>query len=149
MNRMILLFLLTMTTTLFAAFKQGDMLPSITLENQFEQEMKIEKSDKILILAFEKSVGESIKTFLEAQPKGFLEKHHAKYISDISSMPSFVTSWFAIPKMQEYPFPVMLIYDEFGSNFSQKEGMITVYHIKNMKIQKVAFVTPEKLSTLF
>jgi hypothetical protein len=134
---------------LFAEFKVGDTLPKISLLDQFEKEHQVTTKDRLLILAFEKDVAGQIKEYLETKPKGFLDKNHAKYISDISHMPSMVTSWFAIPKMKKYPFSIMLIYDEFGKEFGRQEGKITIYRIQNYKIVSVEFISPDKLSSIF
>lgn len=149
MKQRLLFLLLLGTSILFASYKTGDTLPEISLPDQFETQHTIEKSDRMVLLSFEKEVSGIMKAYLEKQPKGFLTTHHTKYISDISAMPSFVTAWFAIPKMKKYPFPVMLIYDDLGKAFSHEEGKVTVYHLKGRKVQRIEFVDPEALKTLF
>lgn len=149
MKKYILSFLLVFTVALNAEFKVGEKLPPITLPDQFEKNLKVEKTDTLLMISFEKEVSAKIKEYLETKPKGFLNKHHTKYISDISGMPSFVTSWFAIPKMKKYPFSIMLIHDEFGKNFSKQEGKITVYKIKDHNVVAIEHISPDKLATLF
>lgn len=149
MKRYFIFISLFFTTLLFAEFKVGDTLPTISLPDQFDKQHQVTKNDRLLILAFEKDVAGQIKTYLESQPKGFLENNHAKYISDISHMPSMVTSWFAIPKMKKYPFSIMLIYDAFGKEFGKQEGKITIYRIHNHKIVSVEFISPDNLSSIF
>jgi hypothetical protein len=43
----------------------------------------------------------------------------------------------------------MLIYDDYGKNFSQKKGKITVYSIHKNKIVSIEFIAPDKLSSIF
>jgi len=138
-----------LTVSLFAGFKAGDDLPNITLNDQFEKPLKVESSDTMVIMAFEKDVSIEISKFLKAQSKGFMSQQHMKYISDISTMPSFITSMFALPKMKKYPFSVMLIHDDFGKQFDRQEGKMTVYHLKNKKITALEFVDPKQLKALF
>lgn len=145
----LLLVSLLFTGTLLADFKVGDRLPAINLPDQFEKEHKVESKDRLVIMAFEKNISIAISDYLKAQPASFLETQHAKYISDISAMPSFITSMFAMPKMKKYPFPVMLINDDFGKQFNRTEGKITIFKLKNHKIKSIDFITPEVFPTLF
>ena len=149
MKRYITLYLLFFSTILFAEFSVGDTLPNIILADQFEKQHQVNEKDKLLILTFEKDIAEKVKQYLEVQTTDFLKKNQAKYISDISKMPSMITSLFAIPKMKKYPFPIMLIYDAYGKNFSQKKGKITVYRIHKNKIVSIEFIMPDKLSSIF
>lgn len=145
----LLLISLLLTGSLFADFKVGDTLPAITLPDQFDKEFTVEAKDTLLVMAFEKDISVVVNDYLKTQPASFLETHHAKYISDISTMPSFVTSMFALPKMKKYPFSVMLINDDFGTQFNRMKGKITIYTLKNNKIQSIAFLTPEEFPLYF
>jgi hypothetical protein len=145
----LLLISLLLTGSLFADFKVGETLPAITLPDQFDKEFTVDAKDKLLIMAFEKDISVVVNDYLKSQPKTFLETHHAKYISDISTMPSFVTSMFALPKMKKYPFSVMLINNNFGNQFNRQKGKITVYTLKNNKIQSIDFFTPIEFPLFF
>ncbi len=145
----LLLISLLLTGTLFADFKVGDKLPTITLMDQFDKEFTVEAKDTLLIMAFEKDISVVVNEYLKTQPASFLETHHAKYISDISTMPSIITSMFALPKMKKYPFSVMLINDDFGNQFNRQEGKITIYTLKNHKIKSIDFFTPDEFPLFF
>ena len=145
----LLLISTLLAVTLFADFNVGDRLPNIALNDQFEKPLKVELSDTVLIMAFEKDVSIEISKFLKSQSKGFMAQHHTKYISDISSMPSFVTSMFALPKMKKYPFSVMLINNDFGKQFDRKKGKVSIYTLKNKKIIAIEFIKPKQLSKFF
>lgn len=147
--KQLLLISLLFTANLFADFKVGDTLPQIKLQDQFEQEFTVDGKDTLLIMAFEKDLSVVVNEYLKQQPKSFLEDHHAKYISDISTMPSMITKLFAMPKMKKYPFSVMLINDDFGKQFNIAEGKITIYKLKNHKIEEILFLTPEAFPTFF
>ena len=143
----LLLVSVLLGTSLFADFKVGEKLPLIALKNQFGKTMKIDANDKVLLLTFEKEVAIAAADFLTKRPKKYLETHHIKYISDISKMPSFITSMFALPKMKKYPFSVMLIENDLGSDFAKKEGKVTVYKLKKQKITSIQFVEPKRLAS--
>ena len=148
MKKLLLISLLS-TIGLFAQFHIGDTLPQITLKDQFDKEFTVSNQDTMIIMAFEKDISVAISDYLKKQPSAFLETHHTKYISDISSMPSLITSMFAMPKMKKYPFSVMLINDDFGGQFDRQEGKITVYKLKKQKITDIQFIAPDTLPTLF
>ncbi|MDD3591784.1 MAG: hypothetical protein PHO65_04040 [Sulfurovum sp.] len=145
----LLIISLLLTGTLFAEFKVGEKLPAISLPDQFENTLQVESTDRLLILAFEKDISSAINDYLKAKPAGYLKEHHAKYISDISAMPSLITSMFAIPKMKKFPFSIMLINDDLGKEFGKKEGRITVYKIKNHQVDAIEFIAPDQLPALF
>ena len=145
----LLLISLLFTGSLFADFKVGDKLPAITLPDQFDKEHKVEAKDTLIIISFEKDASIAVSDYLKTQPASFLETRHAKYISDISAMPSFITSMIAMPKMKKYSFPVMLIKDDFGKQFNRMEGKITIFKLKNYKVKAIVFVSPEAFPALF
>ena len=90
------------TVTLFADLKVGDSFPNITLHDQFDRSLKVESSDKVVLMAFEKDVAMGIHKFLTIQTKSFIKEQHMKYISDVSAVPSFAFSMFALPNMKKY-----------------------------------------------
>jgi hypothetical protein len=149
MKQSIIILSLIFTTALFAEFKVGEKLPALSLPDQFEKELQVKSTDRVLIMAFEKDISTAINNYLKAKPANYLDDHHARYISDISAMPSFVTSMFALPKMKKYPFSIMLIRDDLGEQFSKKKDKITVYKIKNRKVIAIEFISPDKLPALF
>ena len=137
------------TVTLFAEFKVGDNFPDITLHDQFERSLNIESSDRIVLMAFEKDVAMGIHEFLTKQAKSFMSQEHIKYISDVSAIPSFALSMFALPNMKKYSFSVMLIKDDSGKQFDKREGKVSVYILKNKKITAIKFIDPKRLGRLF
>jgi len=70
------------------------------------------------------------------------------YISDISGMPSLITSWFAIPKMKKFDFKVALIYDEDeGKVLNRQDEKVTVMFVKDNNITSIKFVSSKDLAT--
>ncbi len=140
---------LVFSVMLFAGFKVGDTFPTLHLSNQFEKQTDVTNKTRYILMAFEKDVSVETADFFKKQPKGFLEKKHLLYISDISSMPSLITSMFALPKMKKYPFPVLLINDDRGEQFDKKDGVLTRYTLKHHKITAIDFILPKELATQF
>jgi len=144
----ILLFSLLMGSLAFAGLHVGERFPHMELKDQFDRPQRVTAKDKWVVMAFEKSVSVSLSNYLKKREKGYLEKHHIKVISDISTMPSFITTMFALPKMKKYPFSVMLIRDDSGKVFERQKGKVTIYELKRNKIVSVRYLTPQELISL-
>ena len=146
----ILMTTLLLMSTLIAEIKIGEAFPKLTLVDQFDEKTEVkQKGSTTLLLSFEKDVSSDLKKYIATKQKGFLEVNNIMYISDISSMPSVITSWVAIPKMKKFNFKISLIYDEKeASSISRKEKKVTVVTLKNNRIEKILFVKPEALDTI-
>ena len=143
----ILITSLVLMSTLFAEIKVGETFPTLTLVDQFDKKTEIKtKGSTTLLLSFEKDVSSSIKKYIDAKEKDFLTKNNIMYISDISSMPSFITSWIAIPKMKKFTFNISLINDEKEALFiDRKEGKVTVVTLKNNIVKTLNFAKAKDL----
>lgn len=146
----IIISALLLVTSLFAELKVGDVFPSLTLVDQFDEKIKVQtEGTTTLMLSFEKDVSSGIKAFLETKDKNFLNDNNITYISDISKMPSFVTNWFALPKMKKFDFKVALIYDEeAGKEIPRQEEKVSVITLKDNNIIAMKFVEPQALEQL-
>ena len=134
-------------STLFAELDVGETFPKLTLVDQFDAKTEVKTTGNTsLILSFEKDVSSEIKTYLDTKEKDFLTLNNVMYISDISGMPSFITSWIAIPKMKKFNFKVSLINDEKEGIFiDRKEGKVTVITLKDNTIRSIEFIKARDL----
>lgn len=146
----ILIISLLFISTLFADIKVGKSFPSLTLVDQFDTKTKIpEEGSTTLILSFEKGVSSSIKKYLVSKEKDFLTKNSIMYIADISGMPSFISSWIAIPRMKKFSFKISLINDKVeAEHLSKKDGKVTVVTLKDNIVKTLNFVNAKDLDTL-
>lgn len=128
----------------------GDSLPTLTIKDQFEKEHVVDAKVKTILFSASKTEGASIKDFLLTKDKEFLAKNNLVYVADITGMPSIITSLFAMPKMKEYPFLVLLVDEANKGLFPVKEDMISVITLDNSKITDVKYVkTAAELAELF
>ncbi|HHH20088.1 MAG TPA: hypothetical protein ENK86_06235 [Campylobacterales bacterium] len=136
--------------SLLADLKIGSNFPALQLVDQFDHNLSVpDQGNQTVMLSFERDVSSQIKNFLNTKNKGFLEERNVTYISDISGMPSFVTSWFALPKMKEFHFKVGLIYDKnVGETLNREEGKVTLIQLRDNTISSIKFVNPKELNTL-
>ncbi len=144
-----LIALLMTALTLFAGVPAGQPFPETVLPDQFGTQQQVTASDRIVLISFEKGVSTAVNDYLQGKPKTFLTTHYAKFISDISPMPTLITKMFALPKMRDYGYPVLLIYDDAGKAFEKKEGMLSVYRLESGTVVSVDFVAPSALATVF
>lgn len=117
----------------------GAPLPELTLPDQHENQHTVVDA-KVILFAPDKDAGELAHQVLSStDTKGF-ESKGIIYISDISQMPSFVTSMFALPKMRDYPYVVLLGYEEAETAmFPRQEAQVTVLHVESGKIERSSF----------
>lgn len=146
-----LLLVLMFTVLSFAqTIKIGDTLPTITLQDQFEKTHTVSPQSKRILVAFDKDASDILKEFLLKKEGDFLTKNQTVYIGDISGMPSLISKFFAIPKMKKYPFSILFLDDKNRKVFSKKEDMISVYTLKDGKINNLSYIsTKEELTKVF
>lgn len=124
--------------------QKGDTITPFSLPDQFDKVHQVNSTDyKLLLVAFEKDVAVMLNEFLAKQPASFLSDHQALFISDIHEIPSFVTKLFALPKMRDYKYPLLLIYEE-DNRFPKIEESLSVIKIQNDQISDIEFISDEK-----
>lgn len=145
------IFALTaLAASLFAGLSVGEPFPATTLEDQFEKRHTVTAEERMVLISFERDVSDAVNAFMKRQPKGLFADHRAKYIADISTMPTIISTLFALPKMRGYHYPVMLNLDEgFEKRFDKEEGKLTVYRLKAGKVTSVDFVESSEIATVF
>jgi len=145
------LLTLGVTVSLFAApFQIDDTIKELTLKDQFEKSHSVKNSTKLIIVSFEKDPSALVNEFLSNKEKDFAEKHNTLFVGNISKMPWLISKMFAIPRMKEYNYNLMLINDEEDDRFKHKENKLTVYHLENKQIKNISFIsTEQELTKLF
>lgn len=120
--------------------KVGDTITPFSLPDQFDTVHQVNSKDyKTIIVAFDKDSAVIMNEYLKAQPTTFLQKNKAIFISDIHTMPSFVTKLFALPKMKNYPYSLLLIYDE-KEIFPQEQNALTIISTKENRIENIRYI---------
>jgi len=147
MNKIFFIFMSMVIIVLANEYQVGQTMNPIILNDQFETAHKIDKMPHTIIMTFEKEPSDILNEYLSKQSQGYLEKNDAIYIADISQMPTFVTKTFALPKMREYKYKVLLITDENeGVKYPYQEGQVTIIKTENHRIKSIKFT--DKLSQL-
>jgi len=117
----------------------GAPMPELELPDQHEK-MHVVADANTILFAPNKAAGEIVHQSLGQGDSQSLKAKGIVYISDISGMPSFVTRMFALPKMRDYPYPVLLGYDKAETAmFPRREGQVTVLGVVSGKIERIDF----------
>lgn len=138
----VIMALLVAASVWAAPYKVGQSVMPLDLSDQFGKRVTLKVMPKTLIMAFEKGTGATVNEYLTVQEKGYLAKHKAAFVADISLMPNFITQTFALPKMRKYTHKVLLIQDEEqGLKFPGEEEKITVMKFRGNFLTKIEFVS--------
>lgn len=118
----------------------GDSLPALPLRDQHDAEVRIDASTRIVLFTRDMDGGGFVKDALADNGSEMLKKAHAVYVSDVSRMPGFVRSTFALPSLRRREYPVVL--DEGGTvtaALPYREGEATILALDAGKIAAVSF----------
>lgn len=122
------------------AQETGLTLPAHTFENQWEKPAELNNQVKWLVLSQSKDAGKMVRDVFEELKIEKPAENAMLYIADISAMPGFVTKLFAIPKMQDYAFPIALINEEGQISELKLSGFdtekVTVLELDNLAVVK-------------
>ncbi|WP_419673384.1 hypothetical protein [Aliarcobacter butzleri] len=128
--------------SLFAVnLKIEDKISNFSLIDQFDKIHTISNDIKIIIVTFQKDTLLMVNNFLSSKSPDFLENHKAIVINDISSTPNIITKMFTLPKLRDYKYSILLIYDENNTKFTKQTGKITTYSLENGVIKDIRFLS--------
>lgn len=117
--------------------KVGDKFQEYKLEDAHHKEHSLKPDTKLVLISFEMDLSKSIHKWLAKKEPNFLEKNKAEYVADITEMPGIITWLFARPKMQKYPFTILLADDEnFAPRFPKEEEKILAVELDNSRVIK-------------
>ncbi|MBC7420741.1 MAG: hypothetical protein H7328_08435 [Bdellovibrio sp.] len=132
------------------ALEVGSAIPELKLNDQFEKPIKVAADTKVLIFVADKKPSKTLSDYL-TESKYDLTAKKVVYISDISKMPSMISSMFAKPAMKKYHYNVAL--DEAGDetkSWPRQTDKVTIMTLKNQKISQVQYLqTKEEIEKFF
>lgn len=125
-----------------AVLAVGDAVAPFTLRDQHDATVTIDTGTAVLMLTREMDGGALVKEALAGRPADVLAKAKAVYVSDISRMPSFVLSAFAMPALRKRPYPVALDTDgRSTATLPSADGKVTVLRLEAGRITALSFAT--------
>ena len=133
------------------AFGVGSTM-AYRLPDQFGKAHDSSDETRTIAFAFSKNAGHILRNMMEKKPAGYLQKHRAVLIADISGMPTVIQNLFALPDLRKSSYTMLLIYDKAMAQ-RLKEGRkasdVVVMHLHNGKVTAIEEAdSPEKLTAL-
>ena len=124
-----------------ATLKIDDKISNFSLPNQFDKIHTVTNEISIIIVTFQKETTNIVNNFLSSKSSDFLDKNNSIFINNISCSPSIVVKMFTIPKMRDYKYDILLIYNENNKKFKEEENKITIYFVENGFIKDIKFIS--------
>ncbi|MBD3754350.1 MAG: hypothetical protein IE937_01770 [Gammaproteobacteria bacterium] len=120
-------------------------LQAHTFMDQWDKPQMLNQQTEWVIFSNHKAGGEWVKKALnELQIQDLAEKHWL-YVADISAMPSLISRFVAIPKMQDYAFAIALEKDgETTANWPKKTDAVSIYKLKALQIEEIYTLDSEQ-----
>lgn len=150
MLKKLILSILFPAMIMAASLKINDKISNFSLTDQFDKIHIINDETSIIIVTFQKDTLSMINDFLSSKSSDFLEVNHTILVSNIASYPSIITRIFTIPKLRDYKYNILLIYDENSTKFLKQEDKATIYSISNGQVNNIFYLsTKDELEKVF
>lgn len=150
MIKKLILSLIFPAMMLANSLKINDKISNFSLIDQFDRRHIINSEISTIIVTFQKETLNMINDFLSSKDKNFLERNHTVFISNIAISPSIITRMFTIPKLRDYKYNILLIYDENNTKFLEEKDKATIYLISNAQVTNIIYIsTKYELEELF
>ncbi|HHS99728.1 MAG TPA: hypothetical protein ENK73_02630 [Thiomicrospira sp.] len=138
-----ILALLFLSLTAVAQADQK-LTPTVFMD-QWDQPQALTSDVKWLIFSTTKDGGNWVKTQLEEMGIENLQSKNWMYVADVSQMPSLITKFMAIPKMQDYKFAIALEREgEATADWPKQEDAVNVYKLNALTIEEVHTLTTQE-----
>ena len=129
------LLLLCLLSTAALALEPGDRLAPWTLLDQFDAPYTLNDKTHILLVARDMDGAKLVNAALEGKPKGYLDERQAVFLADISRMPSVIATLFALPKMRDYSYRILLDRDaRIAPRYPAGEGEVLWLQLDGLQI---------------
>lgn len=134
------LLLLCLLSTAVLALEPGERLAPWTLLDQHDVPYTLNDETRILLVARDMDGAKLVNAALEGKPKGYLDERHAVFLADISRMPRIIATLFALPKMRDYNYRILLDHDaRIAPRYPAGEGEVLWLQLEDGRLveQKV------------
>jgi len=134
------LLLLCLLSTAVLALEPGERLAPWTLLDQHDVPYTLNDETRILLVARDMDGAKLVDAALEGKPKGYLDERHAVFLADISRMPRIIATLFALPKMRDYTYRILLDHDaRIAPRYPAGEGEVVWLQLEEGRLveQKV------------
>jgi len=129
------LMLLCLLSTAALALEPGDRLAPWTLLDQHDVPYTLSEQTRVLLVARDMDGAKLVNAALEGKPKGYLEQRQAIFLADVSRMPRIIATLFALPKMRDYNYRILLDRDaRIAPRYPAGEGEVLLLQLDGLQI---------------
>ena len=129
------LLLLCLLSTAALALEPGERLAPWTLLDQFDAPYTLNDETRILLVARDMDGAKLVNAALEGKPKGYLDERQAVFLADVSRMPGVIATLFALPKMRDYNYRILLDRDaRIAPRYLAGEGEVLWLQLDGLQI---------------
>ena len=129
------LLLLCLLSTAVLALEPGERLAPWTLLDQHDVPYTLNDETRILLVARDMDGAKLVNAALEGKPKGYLDERHAVFLADISRMPRIIATLFALPKMRDYNYRILIDRDaRIAPRYQVGEGEVLWLQLEDGKL---------------
>ena len=121
-------------------YAAGDTIDPITLQDQHDKTFTVDESIKLILFTTGMKGGKVVREAIEKEDPDYLAKRNTVFLSNISGMPGFIAKNFALPKMKEHKYSIVL--DREGNvtkRFPSQKQNTTIVQLDKLKIKSISF----------
>ncbi|MBZ9664199.1 FAD/FMN-containing dehydrogenase [Pseudomonas sp. LMG 31766] len=133
--KIITFLLLGLLSTTALALEPGERLAPWTLLDQHDAPYTLNDQARVLLVARDMDGAKVVNAALDGKPRGYLEQRQAVFLADISRMPGIIASLFALPKMRDYSYRILLDRDaRIAPRYPAGEGEVLWLQLDGLQI---------------
>lgn len=118
----------------------GDALPTLSLKDQHDNPASLPADVRQIIFAADNAGAGLAGDWLDAQPKDWLTRTRRVYLADIHKMPGLIARMFALPKLRDKPYSIVLGRQEADlAAFPRRKDCVTLLPVNDGRIGEASY----------
>lgn len=119
----------------------GSSIEPFELPDQHGETRRVDASRRVLLFTRDMQAGDVLKQALATDGKGLLDAARAAYVADVNAMPALVLRMFALRKMRQRPYPMLLDRDgKQTARLPAQPGKITLLVLDSLRIAELRYL---------
>jgi hypothetical protein len=142
MRALLLAVLLAPAAALAEPYAVGDTLPAARFDDQHGRTHLLHERVRAIVFSRDMEAGDVIKAALgNGDGARLLGEAGAVYVADVSGMPGVIRRMFALPKMRQRPYAMLLDTDgDTTARFPSRSGQATVIVLERLRVTNVQYL---------
>jgi hypothetical protein len=147
LGRWILLLALAAGVARAEPYAVGARLEPIQLADQHDQPRSVDATRRALLFTRDMDAGDVLKQALASDGPALLDAAGAVYVADLSGMPALVLRLFALRKLRERPYPMLL--DRDGASTARlpaQAGKVSLLVLDALRVKEIRYLaSPQEI----